>query len=303
MSKRAVRGLAVSGLLQGLRDLSADIGSLGAAVIQRYRRAGVRGRAGRRFRGEQLEDRLLLTLNVELTANGDLLLSESSSGVDDLQVDYDTSKSQFIFKDANYSLTTTIFGATGGGTKEVRVPKNKVSGSQILVQTGAQSDVISVNAGFNPGSTFGLNLDGGAGTDLVKWTSAAQLASASITAESAEVYAVEVRTVGGQTWTTDISLFNNTKFMASNISVQSLSAGPKNLTVDATGLVTINGVVSATTSAFISMTGNQGVLLNADSQVTVELGNLTLSAGTGAAGSALRILDGKVKSQIGRAHV
>ena len=47
------------------------------------------------------------------------------------------------------------------------------------------------------------------------------------------------------------------------------------------------------------MTGNQGVLLNAGSQVTVELGNLTLSAGTGAAGSALRILDGKVKSQGG----
>ncbi|MFM7922296.1 MAG: hypothetical protein ACKPJJ_18885, partial [Planctomycetaceae bacterium] len=226
-----------------------------------------------------------------------------SSGADDLTIDYDTSKNEFVFRDSAANLTTSISGATGNGTKEIRVPKNRVSGDLITVQTGTLGDVITVAASFAPGTARSLTISGGDGTDKVIWRSSSQLTAISVTAESSDFDSAQIRTSGDQTWSTAATLVSDADLIGGNIALNGVAAGSKNLKVQGTGVVSLSGSVTATGSSTVELSGDGGVVLNTGSQISTELGPLTLSAllSKGAAGdvSGVQVINSTVKTQGG----
>jgi len=300
MSERG-GAIGMSGILRVLRDVSRGFGEAGVTAARRWGRGRLRVR-NRRAQVERLEERLLLTLNVGLS-QGNLLVDEQSAGADDLTLDYDSSKDEFIFRDAVNNLTTSITGATGSGTKEIRVPKNRVSGDLITVQTGALGDVITVASGFAPGTSRSLTIEGGAGSDTVKWNSSEQLTAISVTAESTESSSTLIRTSGSQTWSTVVSVLSPLEMTGGNISLQSLMTDSKNTKVSGTGVVLVAGAVTATAGATLELSGNGGLVLSAGSEVSTVQGAITLKAlltqGTVGDVSGLQIQDSTVKAQGG----
>ncbi|MFN9038355.1 MAG: hypothetical protein ACK5YO_18800, partial [Planctomyces sp.] len=301
MSERGSGAIGMSGILRVLRDVSRGFGEAGVTAARRWGRGRLRVR-NRRAQVERLEERLLLTLNVGLS-QGNLLVDEQSAGADDLTLDYDSSKDEFIFRDAVNNLTTSITGATGSGTKEIRVPKNRVSGDLITVQTGALGDVITVASGFAPGTSRSLTIEGGAGSDTVKWNSSEQLTAISVTAESTESSSTLIRTSGSQTWSTVVSVLSPLEMTGGNISLQSLMTDSKNTKVSGTGVVLVAGAVTATAGATLELSGNGGLVLSAGSEVSTVQGAITLKAlltqGTAGDVSGLQIQDSTVKAQGG----
>ncbi|MFM8477251.1 MAG: autotransporter-associated beta strand repeat-containing protein, partial [Planctomycetaceae bacterium] len=231
----------------------------------------------RKCSAEPLEPRLLLTLNVGLSS-GNLLVQETSAGVDDLTISIDNAAEEYIFHDPASNLYTTINSATGNGSGTIRVPFSKVNGDLIQILTGESADKITVASNFAPGSSRSLVLNTGAGSDVVHWNSASTLASISVTSELTEVAAATVKSTSSQTWSTKITLLNAVELQGSGISLSDVQAGPYPLTVTDSGPVSISGHLTATNNAAILITGSHGITVAAGSQITTDQGSITLNA-------------------------
>ncbi|MEY3459259.1 MAG: hypothetical protein RL215_2416, partial [Planctomycetota bacterium] len=248
---------------------------------------------------ERLEQRLMLTLNVGLSA-GNLMIEETSSAADELKLDYDAVGNDYIISDPTRTLTTNISGASGSGTNQIRVPAQKVNGDLVQVLTGDGNDKITVASGFGPGSGIALVIEAGAGSDAVFWHSGSQLASLAITAESAQIASTLVSTTGNQTWSTAAVLMQSVELKGANISLQGAEGSSGNFQISASGLVTVSGKTVMAGSGTILISGNGGLLLSAGSEVSTDQGSITLagllSQGTADNVSGVRIQNAAVKS-------
>ena len=251
---------------------------------------------------ESLESRLLLTLNVGLSS-GNLLVQETSAGVDDLTIGFDSATQEYTFHDPTSILSTNINSASGNGSNTIRVPISRVSGDSIQILVGAGADKVTVANNFAPGSSRSLVIDTGAGSDIVSWNSDSTLASISVTSEVTEIAAATVKSTTTQTWNTTISSLNAVDLQGSGISLRDVQAGSYPFTVTDAGSVSISGKLTATNIAAISITGRNGITVAAGSDISTNQGSITLNAplhlGTAGNVSGISIKDAIVRTSGG----
>lgn len=87
------------------------------------------------------------TTTISLDGSGNLVITDSAGGDSDdsLTLQSDTTNARFVISDPNNVLATSISGATGNNTHTVTVPFAAVIGLQILVDTRAGDDVLTVD--------------------------------------------------------------------------------------------------------------------------------------------------------------
>ncbi|MFM9960443.1 MAG: beta-propeller fold lactonase family protein, partial [Planctomycetaceae bacterium] len=88
-----------------------------------------------------------LETGVSLDGSNNLVITDTNGGTsnDTLTIQSNTATSQFIITAASGTILTTIVGATGSGTSTVSIPFGSVGGSQILVNTLAGNDSLTID--------------------------------------------------------------------------------------------------------------------------------------------------------------
>jgi hypothetical protein len=197
---------------------------------------------GSRLRIETLEDRRVLSALTEVALDGSSNLTVADIAPegksDTLTISSDAVNNVFVISDPNNLITTSIPGAAGDGTNSVTVPFASVPGAQILVNTLAGDDTISV-AGLDSGGK-GLSIDGGAGTDAASFqTTATNLGagSLSVTADTIALDAAVTAAGASLSATSGVTLSEPLTTGAGGLSVNADSDG------DGSGTFTLSPAV------------------------------------------------------------
>ena len=105
----------------------------------------------------------VITIETSITlSSNNLVISDVNGGAsnDTLTIKSDTTNSKFIISDPNQKFSTSISGATGSGTNTVTIPFASVSGTQIMVNTLAGNDSLTIDLSLGNFSKT-ITYDGG----------------------------------------------------------------------------------------------------------------------------------------------
>ena len=208
---------------------------------------------------------------------------------DTLAITADHTNSVFVITDPNQLLSTTIVGATiSNDWHTVTVPYALVTGGQVLVNTLGGNDSVTVTATGGDGVFHkGLDIDGGAGTDVIAINNdvnSGNTAGIALTAETINL-AAKLNTDGGDIdldggvvltkTTTTIDTESGNDGNAGNVTfagtVATNSLNSRQLVVDATSTGGVSGGDVTIGSTFInnSSTRVSGATISAFDTVTV----------------------------------
>ena len=206
-----------------------------------------------------------VTTTVSLDGSNNLVIDDTNGGTtnDTLTIQSDTTNSRFVISDPNNLLGTSISGASGSGTNTLLIPFASVSGTQILVNTLAGNDSLTVDLSLGNFSKT-ISYDGGT-----------QTTSDSLTL------------TGGSTFATVTHSF--TSASAGTIAISG------NSTISYLGLEPVTDNLSATDRVFtfnggaetITLTDAAGAAMTIDSTLGESVtfinptGSVTINAGTG----------------------
>ncbi|MBI5757591.1 MAG: autotransporter-associated beta strand repeat-containing protein, partial [Planctomycetales bacterium] len=103
-----------------------------------------------------------LETGVTLDGSNNLVITDTNGGTsnDTLTIKSDTTNSVFIINDPNRTIAASIAGATGSGTNTVTIPFGSVVGTQILVNTLAGNDSLTIDLSLGNFSKT-ITYDGG----------------------------------------------------------------------------------------------------------------------------------------------
>jgi hypothetical protein len=106
--------------------------------------------------------------SVTLDGSGNLVITDTAPGGknDRLSIRFDAPTSMYVISDPTTRLSTSIPGATGNGTTEVRVPASAVTGTKITFDTLNGDDHLVVTPGFSKPVHF----NGSSGADTMEFT-------------------------------------------------------------------------------------------------------------------------------------
>ena len=219
---------------------------------------------------------------------GNLLIEDTGSNTDTLRIS--TTATDFVIEDTGgNNLSTSIVGATGDGTSIITVPRASVTGNTVTVNTGGGDDDISfgqfLGANFDPGATFNVVADGGAGTDNITWGNVPNpITSIDATAETLGTNA-SPNTSGTQSWDGVLTVsFGGQIFTGTDVTFAGQVTGNA-ITVNASGATRFEGGINAqgvTTDAagttFLdgNVLGTTGVTFN--DPVTFDTASQTISS-------------------------
>ena len=132
---------AVSGTFSGLAEgatINSDIAGSGRALVISY--VGGTG-------NDVVLKVIQMETSITLDGSNNLVITDSNGGSsnDTLTIQSDTTNSRFVIADPNNVLSTSISGATGNGSGTVTIPFASVAGSQILVNTLAGNDSLTLD--------------------------------------------------------------------------------------------------------------------------------------------------------------
>ncbi len=205
------------------------------------------------------------TISLTLDGSNNLVVTDTAGGGqnDAITIKSNTTSSVFVINDPTHTISTSIAGAVGANTNTVTIPFGSVAGSQILVNTLAGNDSLTVD--FSLGNfSKSISYDGGT-----------QTTSDSLTL------------TGGSTFTSVAHTFNSAS--AGSVAITG------NSSIGYTGLEPVTDNLSATNRSFtftggaetITLADASGASMTIDSTLgeSVTFANpttsLTINAGTG----------------------
>lgn len=227
---------------------------------------------------EPLEDRVMLTLNVG-SVGGDLVIAETSSGIDALTIDFDVQTNDYVITDSGQNLTTDIAAATGDGTKEIRVPVGEITGG-LVVLTGGGDDSVTIAENFKDAGQLSVDLNLQAGTDTVTWSTSGYLQSVAVQAEQTTLDTYLVDTSGDQNWNTSLTLTQNTIFWGSAVTLRNVDANQKDFVVAAATSLLLTGEISNGGNADLVLESTGSVEID-NGSILGHTGSVSLTADTG----------------------
>tara|TARA_R110002072_G_scaffold303130_1_gene494991 strand:- start:32 stop:4702 length:4671 start_codon:yes stop_codon:yes gene_type:complete len=108
-----------------------------------------------------------LSFETEVTLDGsnNLVITDANGGTSDDDVTISTNGTVITISDTSNVISTSISGATGSGTNTVTIPLSQITGSDIIVNTLAGDDMLTIDfssGAFNKAITFngGANSSG-----------------------------------------------------------------------------------------------------------------------------------------------
>jgi hypothetical protein len=126
-----------------------------------------------------------------------------------------------------------------------------------------------------------------------------------VTSESAEIDAATVKATASQTWISTVALLRPVELLSKDLTLQSIQAANHHFTVIGSGHVSVSGNITATQNASVMIEGHGGIKLSSGSQISTEVGSLTLSAplSQGNAGNISGILIENASVRTGGGHL
>ncbi len=249
---------------------------------------------------ESLESRLMLTADVSLD-NGSLLLQETTSGSDTLQIGFDSVESAYLFSDSVQPLTTSIQGAVNDqnsdGTNTIKVPSSLVTGD-ITIKTGAEDDTVTVLSSFDAVADRSVVLDLEAGSDTVFWNAAPSLTNLSVSSETTYLEVSSLETFGEQHWLTNLQISVPTFLYGQGVFLQDADLGQKDFFVHSATDIEVLGSITNGGSGEVYLDAIGGVSIT-DSQIVTNAGGIFVTA----SGSGVSISGSELIAGSGEIHV